>query len=245
MTNEQQRNQIIFDHLEKNVHVIVDRPVGYRHGSITYPINYGYIPGLIAGDGEEQDVYILGVDEPIEEFDGQVIGAIQRRNDCEDKLVVAPAGRSYHQAQIADAVHFQEQYFDSRVIACFERSCGVLPYRIEAGERQFLLVFETYSQCWSIPKGHMEPGETEIETAQRELLEETGLTAQLDTTRFASITYPIAPYARKEVRFYLGQVSGIPKVRPGEIERFKWVTAEALQDHLFPDTYRACLSLLI
>ena len=81
------RNQIITDHLGKIVHVVVDRPVGYRHGDILYPINYGYIPGVLAGDGEEQDVYILGISEPITEFDGQVVGAVRRKNDRENKLV--------------------------------------------------------------------------------------------------------------------------------------------------------------
>lgn len=122
------RNQIISEYLGKTVHVIVDRPIGYRHGEILYPINYGYIPGVIAGDGEAQDVYILGVNEPLAEFDGQIIAAIRRKNDCEDKLVAAPVGSVYHQGQIAEAVYFQEQYFDSHVQSCFEKSCGVLPF---------------------------------------------------------------------------------------------------------------------
>jgi 8-oxo-dGTP pyrophosphatase MutT (NUDIX family) len=238
------RDQIILEHIGKPVHVVVDRPVGYQHGEIVYPINYGYIPGLMAGDGEEQDVYILGVSEPITEFDGEVIGAIRRKNDCEDKLVVAPMGAVYHQAQIAEAVHFQEQYFDSEVIACFEKSCGVLPYRWTDGQQEFLLVFEAFSKCWSLPKGHMEPGETEVQTALRELFEETGLTAKLDTSRSASIEYPISNFARKQVAFFLGEVTGVPKVREGEIDKFKWVTAEELKDYLFPDTYEACKALL-
>ena len=111
------RNQIISEYLGKTVHVVVDRPIGYRHGEILYPINYGYIPGVIAGDGEAQDVYILGVNKPLTEFDGQIIAAIRRKNDCEDKLVAAPVGRVYHQGQIAEAVHFQEQYYRTRVKA--------------------------------------------------------------------------------------------------------------------------------
>lgn len=238
------RNQIIMDHMGESVHVVVDRPVGYRHGDMEYPINYGYIPGLIAGDSEEQDAYILGVDQPIAEFDGQVIAAIRRKNDCEDKLVVAPMGSVYHQGQIAEAVHFQEQYFDIRIISCFEKSCGVLPYRIADGQREFLLVFETYSQCWSLPKGHIEAGETDVQAALRELYEETGLTAKLDTDRTAAIEYPISDFARKQVAFFLGEVTGVPSVREGEIDKYKWVTAEELKDYLFPDTYEACKALL-
>ena len=244
MNLEEARNQFIKDYMGKLVHVVVDRPIGYQHGDIVYPINYGFIPGVIAGDGEEQDAYILGVNKPLTEFDGQVIAAIRRRNDYEDKLVVAPAGTVYHQGQIAEGVHFQEQYFDTRIISCFEKSCGVLPYRMVNGQQEFLLVFETYSKCWSLPKGHIEAGETDVQTAMRELYEETGLTATLDASRYASIEYPISSFARKQVAFFLGEVAGVPKVREGEIDKFKWVTAEELKDYLFPDTYEACKTLL-
>jgi 8-oxo-dGTP pyrophosphatase MutT (NUDIX family) len=239
------REQIIQSMIGKNVHVVVDRPIGYCHGDIIYPVNYGYIPGIVAGDGEEQDAYILGVNEPITEFDGQVIGAICRKNDCEDKLVVAPLGVVFHQGEIAEAVHFQEQYFDIRILSCFEKSCGVLPYRVVNGQREILLVFESFSKCWSLPKGHMEAGETDTETALRELHEETGLTAKLDTSRWTSIEYPISKIARKEVTFYLGEVDGEPRVRVGEIDSYKWVTVEQLKDYLFPNTFEACRKLLI
>jgi len=240
----EERERIIGEYMGKLVHIVVDRPVGYRHKGITYPVNYGYIPGLIAGDGEEQDAYILGVSEPVAEFDGQVVAAIHRKNDCEDKFVVAPVGSVYHQGQIAEAVRFQEQYFDTSIISCFEKSCGVLPYRTVEGKQEFLLVFETFSKCWSLPKGHMEAGETELQTARRELYEETGLTARLDTSRSASMEYPISGFARKEVVIYLGEVRGVPKVREGEIDKYKWVAYEELQDYLSPDTYEACKVLL-
>lgn len=240
----EERERIITEYLGKDVHIVVDRPMGYRHGSIVYPINYGYIPGLLAGDGEAQDVYILGVSEPLSAFDGQIIGAIRRINDREDKLVAAPKGASYHQAQIAEAVHFQEQYFDIRIISCFEKSCGVLPYRVQNGQKEFLLVLQTASGCWSFPKGHIEAGESDAQAAARELYEETGLTAKPDTSRWASVTYPISRFARKEVVFYPGEVTGTPKAREGEIECYKWVSAEEMRDYLFPDTFEACKALL-
>ena len=230
--------------LGKTVHVTVDRPIGYRHNETEYPINYGYIPGCFAGDGEEQDAYILGIQEAIPSFDGRVIAVIHRKNDCEDKLVAAPEGMRFHQAQIAEAVHFQEQFFNYSIDTLFEKSCGVLPYRIADGHKEYLIVLEQYSQCWSLPKGHMEMGETETDTALRELQEETGLTAVLDTGRTATIEYPISPVARKQVVFFLGETSGTPKTREGEIKACRWVRAEELKDYLFPDTVDALQNLL-
>lgn len=236
--------QFLNDLLGKAVHVVVDRPIGYCHKGTVYPVNYGYIPGLMGGDGEEQDAYILGIDTPLSSFDGQVVGAIRRKNNVEDKLIVAPEGMVFHQGQIAEAVHFVEQYFDSYILSLFRKSCGVLPYRVVNSEREYLIVFEAFSHCWSLPKGHMEAGETEAETAQRELLEETGLTATLDTSATAVIEYPISPVAKKQVVFFRGEVTGTPKTRPGEIEGFKWVNDEELKDYLFPDTVSALQNLL-
>lgn len=238
------RKKIIEDLLGKPVHVEVDRPIGHLHKGMVYPVNYGYIPGVIAGDGEAQDAYILGVSEPHSSFDGRVVGAIRRKNDCEDKLVVAPEGMVFHQGQITEAVRFQEQYFDTYIISLFRKSCGVLPWRETQGQREYLIVYEQFSQCWSLPKGHMEAGESEEQTALRELYEETGLTARLDTSKTAVIEYPISPIARKQVVFFPGQVTGTPRVREGEIENFRWVKAGELKDYLFPDTVEACLKLI-
>ena len=101
------------------VKVIIDRPLGShhpKHKDIIYPVNYGYIPGVIAPDGEEQDTYILGVDEPVTEFIGKVIAVIHRLNDIEDKLVVAPEGKSLSREEIANSVAFQEKFFDTEII---------------------------------------------------------------------------------------------------------------------------------
>lgn len=241
---DDRRKQILESFLGKTVRVEVDRPIGYVHGDIVYPVNYGYISGALAGDGEEQDAYVLGVNTPLTSFVGRVIGAVCRKNDCEDKLVVAPEGVLFHQGQIAEMVRFQEQYFDTYIISLQRKSCGVLPYRQTKRGKEFLIVFEQFSQCWSLPKGHMEAGESERQTALRELYEETGLTAQLDTERSAVIEYAISPVGRKQVVFFLGQICGTPRVREGEIERYRWVTAEQLEAYLHADTVDACMKLL-
>lgn len=230
--------------LGTTVHVVIDRPIGYLHGDILYPVNYGYIPGMEGGDGEEQDAYILGIDTPLTEFDGMVIGVVMRKNDCEDKLVVAPKGMELHQGQIAEAVRFQEQYFDTYIIPLFHKSCGILPYRIHQGQREYLIVFEEFSQCWSLPKGHMEAGETEVQAALRELYEETGLTGQPDVTKRAVLEYPLRPIGRKQVILFPALVTGTPKVRPGEIQNYRWIRAEQFGDYLFPDTAAICQTLM-
>ena len=104
--------------LGQTVTVTVDRPLGSthpRHADMVYPVNYGFLPGVIGGDGEAQDVYILGVDRPIDRFTGTVIAIIRRIDDAEDKLVAAPAGMRFSETELETALHFQEQYFSHTI----------------------------------------------------------------------------------------------------------------------------------
>jgi inorganic pyrophosphatase len=101
-----------------SVTVTVDRAMGTyhpEHPDMYYPINYGYIKGIIAPDGEEQDAYILGVSKPIKDFTGKIIAIVHRKNDVEEKWVVAPADKVFTKEEIEQQVYFQEQYFDSEV----------------------------------------------------------------------------------------------------------------------------------
>ncbi len=97
----------------------IDRPVGSHHprfSDMVYPINYGYIEGVIAGDGQEQDVYVLGTDKPIEVFEGKVIAVYRRFNDVEDKWIVSLDGSDYSDDEILQAIHFQEQYYEGKLV---------------------------------------------------------------------------------------------------------------------------------
>lgn len=108
-----------YDIIGKVVYGIIDRPAGSRHPDFpdnVYPINYGYVENVFAGDGEEQDVYILGTNEPLKRFKGEVIAVYHRINDVEDKWIVSVDGKEYSDEEILDIIHFQEQYFEGYLI---------------------------------------------------------------------------------------------------------------------------------
>lgn len=112
------RKALAFSYLGKTVDVKIDRPIGSVHPQypeLVYPVNYGYIPDVIGGDGEELDVYLMGVDVPIKEYSARIIGIIYRHNDTEDKLVAAPEGMNFTSFEIKAATAFQEQYFESEI----------------------------------------------------------------------------------------------------------------------------------
>ena len=103
----------------KIVTVTVDRPLGSAHPDypeMIYPVNYGYIAGIMAPDGEEQDAYILGVSQPVEQFTGRIIAIVRRADDVEEKWVVCPPGQNFTKQEIAELIRFQEQYFQSEII---------------------------------------------------------------------------------------------------------------------------------
>ena len=120
-----ERKNLIRSLMGKTVDIVIDSPIGHTHVTkgitLHYTINYGYLPGIAGGDGEEQDVYVLGVDVPRKTFRGTVIGAIFRADDNEDKLVAAPEGMFFSSEEIREATWFVEQYFDSTICVMEEK----------------------------------------------------------------------------------------------------------------------------
>ena len=120
MTMEERKAQVK-SYLGTNVSVEIDRPIGYVHvkgeKTLVYPINYGYIPGVLGGDDEELDVYVLGINVPVEKAEGRIIGIAHREDDVEDKLIMAADGVLRTAEEMAEAVCFQEQYYHTRIEA--------------------------------------------------------------------------------------------------------------------------------
>ena len=105
-------------YLEKTLEVKIDRPFGSKHPNhgFIYPVNYGYVPNTISGDGEELDCYVLGVFEPLETFRGKCIAIIHRLDDNDDKLIIVPENKSFSNQEIRALTEFQERFFKSEII---------------------------------------------------------------------------------------------------------------------------------
>ena len=103
-------------YLNKTVKVKMDRPLGSKHPreGFIYPVNYGFIPDTVAPDGHEIDAYVLGVFDPLENFEGKCIAVIHRTNDDDDKLIVT--NNNYSDDQIKALTEFQERFFESVII---------------------------------------------------------------------------------------------------------------------------------
>ena len=106
------------DYIGKIVKVKIDRPLGSKHPKwdMIYTVNYGFVPNTISGDGEELDCYVLGVFEPVKEFEGKCIAIIKRINEDDDKLIIVPRDKEYSDEQIKALTEFQERFFESKII---------------------------------------------------------------------------------------------------------------------------------
>lgn len=104
--------------LGTTVTVTIDRPLGSKHPKhgFVYEVNYGFIKGVTAPDGEELDAYVLGVDEPIVLYTGTCIAIAHRRDDDDDKLIVVPDGIHLSDDEIRTAIHFQERWFMTEIV---------------------------------------------------------------------------------------------------------------------------------
>ena len=106
-------------YLGQLVTVEIDRPLDSRHPKhgFRYELNYGYVPGTMAGVGEVLDAYIIGVSEPLKQFRGRCLVVIHRTDDNDDKLVVVPDGfREVSDEEIRKLTLFQEQFFHSAIV---------------------------------------------------------------------------------------------------------------------------------
>ena len=115
-------NHIIRQKIRKmigqKVKIYIDRPIGSKHpkyDGIIYPINYGYIKEIIAEDNEFQDAYLLGVNEPVQSYEGIVYAIIERENDIEDKLIIVANNNEFTIEEIEELVNFQEKFFKHKI----------------------------------------------------------------------------------------------------------------------------------
>ncbi len=106
----------------------------------------------------------------------------------------------------------------------YEKSCGAVVYRKYHGNTEILLIKHVNSGHWSFPKGHVEAGETEVETAKREIMEETSIEALIDSTFRETVSYSPKKDVQKEVVYFIAKAKNTNFVlQKSEVSEAKWV----------------------
>lgn len=116
-----------------------------------------------------------------------------------------------------------------------EKSCGC----IIVNDDKVLLVFEANRNFWGFPKGHVNPGETEIETAKREVMEEVGLDVYIDESKRYEMHYTIWDEIDKTTVLFLSTPKNLEiKRQEGEIEKIKWCNFDEALEVLTYDNWK-------
>ena len=104
-----------------------------------------------------------------------------------------------------------------------EKSCGAIVYKKESDELKFLLVYQSNGH-YSFPKGHVEANETEIETALREIKEETNLDVEIDENFRYVISYLVeSKNIYKDAVYFIAMPTTFDlKKQEGEIDECSW-----------------------
>lgn len=103
-----------------------------------------------------------------------------------------------------------------------EVSCGA--YVIDDGK---VLVIQHNQGHWDFPKGHMEKGETEKQTAKREVLEETGIEIEIISDEKYIVEYmPKANVQKKVIFFEAKKIGGKLKKQESEVQNVEWITID-------------------
>ena len=132
----------------------------------------------------------------------------------------------------------------------FEKSCGAIVFRNERhdGElhRYVLMIKHSMHGHHSFPKGHVEVGETEIKTAEREVMEETSVKIHINERFRQPVYYRPKAGVKKEVVYFLAFTKQTEiKPRPGEIAAVDWIPLEEAEALLAHDNDKRVLNMAV
>lgn len=201
------------------------------------------------GDAGPLEAFVIGPVRPTGRFYGRVIATLSPAGEeggARPLLVVAKQNRVCYEPQIRAQLGLAERYPDATLRCLFEKSCGVVVFRLFEGKPRFLVIKNKRGKNWGFPKGHVEYGETEIQTAQREVREETGLIVTPVEGFRAVSRYSLWGKTNKQVVFFLAESPGGELgLQASEVETASWMTfQEALAVFRFENDRRVLKSAI-
>ena len=183
--------------------------------------------GFIVGSRDTRQVYIITDSELHGTMDCVVIAAAVGDTGMQTRLVAAPPDEVFYEPDIVERLSMTSLKY--RKINCiYEKSCGAVIYRVnEKNDVRILLVKNHNGKCWTFPKGHIEMGENEQQTALREIKEETGLSVEIIPGFRQTSSYRPFGKIRKTAVFFLAKADkSIVNMQPSEIDYYLWVSID-------------------
>ncbi len=221
--------------LGKYVRVKVTHPINSHNAeeNMTYALNFGQVEGGKHFNSAVKGAYIMGISHPVRSFDGRVIAMVHYDDVDATYIVVAPKSTRFINIDIMDAMQFALDGRRYTLDCLYERSCGAVVFREIGGTTRFLLIKNKRSAHWGFPKGHVERGESDKQTAYREVLEETGIRIRILPDFVTRSQYSIQGKVEKNVNIYLATTDDTNTViQKEEIEDYVWLGYEKAKARL-------------
>lgn len=188
-------------------------------------IKDGLYSGYSNADGVDNvSTYVISR-RRVNDFMRGVVIAVATLSTGEVKCIVAPDGEIYYEPEIRERLRSLRNV-NIRTLNClYEKSCGaIIIHKASENNYKVLLVKNHNGRYWSFPKGHVEKGETEQETAIREIKEETNLDVEIiDSFREVSDYCPFGKIKKRVVFFMAQTFSTDVTVQKEEIDSYIWV----------------------
>ncbi len=212
--------------LGKSVKVRITKPFNSFDSKTNtkYMLNFGVAEIKTEKRTFIQSACVMGINHPVNIFEGRIIAVVRHQDKRPNYIIVAPKKSRYINFEIEDAIKFLEKNRPYKLECLYESSCGAVVFRNTEGTRKFLLIKNKRSAHWGFPKGHIERGETQYQTAKREVLEETGLHINIIDGYSSTSEYKIAGRVEKRVTIFLANTSDTKTViQPEEIDAYVWL----------------------
>ena len=200
----------------------VVKPIGYTDDSgYTYPLNYA----LIYDTPKEEYAFILGIDHAVKNFDGRIIAVLEPSEKGHNPIwVLAPKSTRFINLDILKYLNIERDFPGYKLVCLYESSSGAVVYRNINNSTRFLLIKNKRSSHWGFPKGHLESGESKIDAAQREVLEETGIHVNIHKGFESVSKYKIKNKIDKKVSIFVGTTDDVDTIiQEAEIEDYIWL----------------------
>lgn len=209
--------------LGKNFEVIIDGQAYGRNSRSGAPLYCAHVSNQDSPLYRKK-VYVISNRDVGTHLYGKVIAVANKGMGSRERVVMAPLNSIYYSPEIRCRLSRIRNIGPYKLYCLYEKSCGAVIYKVEGNERKYLLVKNRNAKHWGFPKGHIEIGESEKETAKREVKEETGLDITiLDGFRKTGVYRPFGKIKKLVVIFVGKAKNGKVKVQNSEIEGYKWL----------------------
>lgn len=215
--------------LGKSVKVRITKPFNSFDSKTNtkYMLNFGVAEIKTEKRTFIQSACVMGINHPVNIFEGRIIAVVRHQDKRPNYIIVAPKKSRYINFEIEDAIKFLEKNRPHKLECLYESSCGAVVFRDVGSIRKFLLIKNKRSAHWGFPKGHIERGETQKQTAKREVLEETGLHISIIDGYSSTSEYKIAGKVEKRVTIFIASTTDVKtSLQEEEIDDYIWLDYE-------------------